>query len=130
MAKAYSLDLREKVMSFLSAGKKKREAMEVFGLSLKTIYRWIKRKEKGMLAESKNNVRKPRKLDPEKLREYIKNHPDETLKQIGTAFGANPVSVFTRIRQLGITYKKKSYYTRSGTKKNGEHSRNSLTKNK
>ncbi|MDR1890977.1 MAG: transposase [Puniceicoccales bacterium] len=130
MAKAYSLDLREKVMSFLSAGKKKREAMEVFGLSLKTIYRWIKRKEKGMLAESKNNVRKPRKLDPEKLREYIKNHPGETLKQIGTAFGANPVSVFARIRQLGISYERKSYYTRSEMKKSGEHSRNSLAKSK
>jgi transposase len=103
MAKGYSLGLREKAMSFLSAWKKKIEAMAVFGLSRKTVYRWIKRKEKGILVESKSEVRKRRKLDLEKLREYIKNHPDETLKQIGTAFGANPVSVFARIRQFGIT---------------------------
>jgi hypothetical protein len=42
-----------------------------------------------MLPESKSKVRKPRKLDPEKLREYIKNYPDETLAGRGAAFGAN-----------------------------------------
>jgi hypothetical protein len=47
----------------------------------KTIYRWMKRKEKGMLAASKNNIRKP-KIEFEKLRLHIISHPDNTLKEI------------------------------------------------
>jgi hypothetical protein len=59
------------------------------------------------------------------LKKYTKNNPDKTLKDIGATFGRGDVSVFNIIRQLGITYKK-SYYTRSGTKKSGEYSRNCL----
>jgi hypothetical protein len=45
-------------------------------------------------------------MDPEALRESIENNPDETLKKIGRAFGANDASAFYRIRQLRITYQK------------------------
>jgi hypothetical protein len=48
---------------------------------------------KGMLAQSESKVRKWGKLGPEKLREYIKNNPDKTLKQIRTAVVTNPASV-------------------------------------
>ncbi|MDR1890843.1 MAG: transposase [Puniceicoccales bacterium] len=79
---------------------------------------------------TKSKAYKPQKLYPEALREYIKNNPYKTLKEIGAAFGAKDASVFYRIRQLGISYKKKSYYTRSGMKKCGKHSRHSLIKSK
>jgi putative transposase len=120
MAKAYSLELREKVMAFLGGGKKRVEAMEVFRVSRKTVYRWERRQEAGMLAATKVKERKPKKLDPEKLRAYIMEHPEETLKQIGAAFGATDVSVLSRVRQLGISYKKKSFYIKKGTKINGK----------
>jgi hypothetical protein len=32
---------------------------------------------------------KPKKLYPEELREYIKNNPDKTLKEIGATLGAS-----------------------------------------
>ena len=38
MGRAYSLDLRQKVMSFISQGGRKREAARVFGIGEDTIY--------------------------------------------------------------------------------------------
>ncbi|MDR1891139.1 MAG: transposase [Puniceicoccales bacterium] len=101
MAKACSLDLRERVMEYLEKGRTQAETAEVFHLDRKTIYRWIKRKEKGMLAASKNNIRKPKKIDLEKLRLYIINNPDKTLGQIGREFGVSGIAILYRISQLG-----------------------------
>jgi transposase len=43
MAKACSLELREKVMEYIKEGKRKMEAAKVFRVNRKTIYRWEKR---------------------------------------------------------------------------------------
>ncbi|MDR1891048.1 MAG: transposase [Puniceicoccales bacterium] len=129
MTKAYSLDLREKVMAYVNSGKKKIEEMKIFNLHRRTIYRWERRLREERLAATESKIQNPKKLYPEELREYIKNNPVKTLKEIGAAFRANDASALYRIRQLGITYKK-TYYTRSRTKKSGEHSRNSSIKSK
>jgi predicted aconitase len=68
-------------------------------------------------------------LDPEALREYIKNNPDKILKEIGAAFGASDAFVLYRIRQLGITYKKIILY-KEQDEEIGEHSRNSSIESK
>jgi predicted aconitase len=56
-------------------------------------------------------------LDPEALKEYIKNNPDKTLKEIGAAFGASDASVLYKIRQLGIIYKKNHIIQGAGRRK-------------
>jgi hypothetical protein len=63
-----------------------------------------------MLAETKVKERKPKKIDPEKLREYVTSHPDGTSKQIGATFGASDVAVSNEIRRLSFTYKKTFLY--------------------
>jgi hypothetical protein len=68
-------------------------------------------------------------LDPEALKQYIKNNPDKTLKEIGAGFGQVMLSYLRESDSLGLPIKK-SYYTRSGMKKSGEHSRNSSAKSK
>jgi transposase len=68
MAKACSLDLREKVMEYIKEGKRKMEAAKVFRLNRKTIYRWGKKQKEGRLAVTKRKAYKPQKLDPEALR--------------------------------------------------------------
>jgi predicted HAD superfamily hydrolase len=45
-------------------------------------------------------------LDPEALSEYIKNNLDKILKEIRQAFGVSDDSIFYRIKQLEIIYKK------------------------
>jgi len=47
MARAYSLDLRKKVMSFITSGGGKREASKIFGIGEDTIYRWMRREKAG-----------------------------------------------------------------------------------
>jgi transposase len=106
-------------MDFLGRGNTKAEAARVFELHWKTVYRWGKRQKTGVLAATVNRNRKPKKIDPEKLRAYLTAHPDETLKQIGAAFGASDVAAYYRIRQLGFTLKKKPFYMKKGTKMNG-----------
>ena len=84
MGRAYSLDLRQKVMSFISQGGRKREAARVFGIGEDTIYRWIRRDKSGDLA-AKKRIDFPTKVPLATLSQYVKDHPDHTLKEIGQA---------------------------------------------
>ena len=43
--KTYSLDLRERVLAAVDRGMPRKEAVGVFGVSLATIKRWLKRRE-------------------------------------------------------------------------------------
>ena len=42
MARAYSEDLREKVISYIMSGGNKREAARVFKIGEDTVYRWLR----------------------------------------------------------------------------------------
>jgi len=55
----YSIDLRETVMSFISDGGSKSEAVRLFKISRDTIYRWLNAED---LAPKKHGFRN-RKLD-------------------------------------------------------------------
>ncbi len=50
---AYSNDLRQSVMHYVESGNSKTEAVTIFGISLKTIWNWIKKKKEGNLAPKK-----------------------------------------------------------------------------
>ena len=86
MAKAYSLDLGKKVISFVGQGRSKRKAAKLFNMGEDTIYRWIRRDKLGDLAPKKR-TEFPTKVPLEKLRKYVEDHPDHTLKEIGIAVG-------------------------------------------
>jgi putative transposase len=82
MARSYSLDLRRKVISFISQGGGKREASRVFNIGEDTVYRWICLDRTGDLSPKKR-TNFPRKVPLEVLRKYVDSHPDHTLKEIG-----------------------------------------------
>jgi transposase len=107
MGMSYSQDLREKVISYLQAGHSQREAETVFGISLSAINRWNQLYTKTGKLEDKKPCRRFKKLDPEKLKDYVKEHPDAYLKEIGAAFGCDESSVRKAFRRLGITRKKR-----------------------
>lgn len=103
---AYSVDLRKKVIEFLGSGHSQREAQEVFGIGLSAVNRWHQKHQKTGSLNDKPHCRKFRKLDPEKLRAYVDEHPDAYLKEIGEVFGCSGVAVFKAFKRLGITRKK------------------------
>ena len=109
---AYDIKFKERVISFLNEGNTQEEAKDVFKVGLTAIKRWIKQwKTEGNLERSPSN-RSFKKIDPELLKEYIKNNHDLYLREIGKYFGASAVAVHKALKKLKITLKKRSRYTR------------------
>jgi len=76
-------------MEYLQRGNSQRSAEKVFGVNLTTINGWHQKYQRTGSLENKPRVRKPKKIDPEKLKEYIAAHPDAYLTEIGEAFNCS-----------------------------------------
>jgi transposase len=103
--RAYTLDLRERVVKFVAGGGTRAQAAQVFRLGERTVYRY--------LAAAKTNTLPPktswgtwRKLDPAQLSAHVKKHPDATLWELQVVFGVSHNALWVRLRQLGFTLKK------------------------
>jgi len=105
MARAYSLDLRNKVISFISQGGSKREAAKMFDIGEDTIYRWMRLNKLGDLS-AKKRTDFPTKIPLETLRKYVEKHPDHILKEIGQAVGLSASNVWKHLKKLDLTRKK------------------------
>ncbi|MGL5784037.1 MAG: IS630 transposase-related protein [Alphaproteobacteria bacterium] len=116
MAKAYSLDLRQKVISFIAQGGRKREAAKIFGIGEDTVYRWLRRHKSGTLV-AKKRTHFPTKVPLERLVHHVKEHGDHTLHEIGKALGLSPSKVWKHLKRLGITRKKRSRFMQSAARK-------------
>jgi len=105
MAKAYSLDLRQRVFSLLSQGESKLFIERTLDVSTKTILKWQKHyKKTGSIDKIVPITTRPRKVDYKKAKKFIEKNPDKTLKEIGDAIGTKDALYV--IKKLGITYKK------------------------
>jgi transposase len=104
---AYSKDLREKVMDYISKGHTQGEASQVFGVSESAIKEWKKlNAETGSLSKRKLD-RKPRKYTPEKMTEILAKEPDLYLSEIAEKFDNGSISgVHTALKRMKITVKK------------------------
>ena len=103
--KAYALDLRERVVTFVQGGGTRAEAARRFQLGERSVYRY--------LAAAKTNTLAPktswgawRKLDPAKLQAHVKKHADATLAELAAALGVSHNAVWVRLQQLGCPLKK------------------------
>ena len=103
----YTLDLREKVIRYLKRGHSQKSCAEVFSLHLSTVQRWWTRYTSEGHVNPRKRLGSKGKIDPQVLIEYVKSHPDQTLKQIGAHFGVTDVVIFQRLQQQGFSYKKK-----------------------
>jgi len=105
---AYSEDFRIKVMEYLDRGHTQREARSTFNISLTAVNSWRQKyKKTGEVKDDPPPPRKHKKLDPEKLKAYVQEHPDAYLKEIGKAFGCSDTAVHKALERLGITRKKR-----------------------
>ena len=111
----YSHDLRIKAMDYIEKGGTKIEASQIFGITLRTLFHWIKRKKQGCLAPGKRKQRRPHKITGEKLKAYIREHPDAYLREIAEVFQATITAVFYACRREKITLKKRHLSTKKGT---------------
>lgn len=113
MAKAYSYDLRQKIINAIQLdGMKKSEAAQIFQLSRNTIDLWLKRQ-----SETGDYKAKPSRppghghkiTDWEKFREFAKQHGDQTQAEMA-ALWQGDISARTISRALdkiGLSRKKR-----------------------
>ena len=103
---AYSLDLREKVVTYVQNGHSQRETAKVFNLNKSTVGRWMNLVKENKSLKPVPTPRSPHKLSLEKLESYVKEHPDAFLHEIAEALGSKKTTVFCALKKLGYKLKK------------------------
>lgn len=126
MATGYSVDLRSKVLNFISNGGRKREAAKIFNIGEDTVYRWIRIQNKQGNLKPKKRIFYPQKVNTDILQKYVEENPDHTLKEISTSLNLGLNTVWKWLRRLKITLKKRRFSTKNVTKKNVKNSQKKL----
>ena len=112
---AYSLDFRKKVITYCERTRNISEAANIFQVSRNTIYQWLRlQKKTGNLAHQVKGI-KPRKVDRERLKSYLKDHPDAYLTEIASEFNCHPTAIHYALKAIGYTRKKRTVPTTNKT---------------
>ena len=89
------------------------ETSRTFKVSISTIQKWEKQlKEKGDL-KAKVAKRSFKKINPDKLKDYVAQHPDAYQKEMAREFGCSQSAIQKALKRLKITRKKKQRDTKS-----------------
>jgi len=124
--KAYSLDLREKVLRAVDQGYPRAEIVKLFGVSLATIKRYLKqRRETGDVAPKPIPGRPPKKLAPlaAGLVLQLQAHDDVRLEdhcrlwEQTHGVRVSTATMSRAIKRLGWTRKKKRWRPVNGARK-------------
>jgi len=116
----YSQDLRKKALEYIEQGNSQKDTAVIFGVTSRTIWNWVLRKNKGTLQPKKYAV-SPRKINNDLLIKYINNNPDAYLREIAEEFKVDPSAIFYACKRLGITFKKKRRIIKKDVKKKEKH---------
>ncbi|MDE5772765.1 MAG: IS630 transposase-related protein, partial [Ruminococcus sp.] len=82
-----------------------------------TVHRWVKQYEETGDLLNKPLNRSFKKIDPEKLKAYVSEHPDDTQEEVATVFGCCPQAISQAYRRHGITRKKTLSYKEQDSEK-------------
>lgn len=116
MSKAYSEDLRKRVIENYEEGMSKRELIETFKIGISTLNRWIREyKATGRIIAKERTKYRQRKFSDADLIEYVNQNPSATLKQMAEHFKVKISSVWQRLKQLKITRKKRPFCMKKET---------------
>jgi transposase len=115
MPKAYSGDLRERVIETVAAGASRREAAEVFAVAVSTAVKWLQRLRDTGSSAAKLRGGSTSRLEPHTalILALVGERPDATLKEIGAALGKRRIrtsrsALWRFLDRHHITRKKKS----------------------
>ena len=104
---SYSTDYRKRTIEYRQAGHTLEETHQVFKVSKTTIREWEKRlKETGNLEKDELH-RSFRKIDPEKLKAYVAEHPDAYQSEMAEAFECSESGIRDALKRCGLTRKKR-----------------------
>ena len=103
---SYSLDLRKRVLDFLSNGGSKSEASHIYKVSRMCIYKWLVSAEDPLRRE-KPGPRGPHRLDYTALGQHVADFPDHTQLERAAHFGVSKSCIHYALGKLNITRKKR-----------------------
>ena len=106
---ACSIDFRKKVLAYCDRTGSITEASQVFQISRNTIYGSLKLKEKTGDLNHQVKGTKPRKLDRDRLKNYLTDNPDAYLTEIASEFGCHPTTIHYALKAMDYTRKKKNH---------------------
>jgi transposase len=123
MARAYSLDLRERVVAAVTAGESCRSVATKFKVSVASVVKWSQRfRATGSAAAYKVGGRRPYALAGERewLLTRLAEKPDITLRALGAELAARGIkvshfAVWHFFEHEGISFKKKPARQRAGS---------------
>ncbi|MFT4111274.1 IS630 transposase-related protein [Silvibacterium sp.] len=125
MARAYSDDLRKKLLDAHSAGEGTlRELSDRFGVSVGWAFKVSAAKRQTGSAERIPQRRAPSRIDGERVRRLVENKPDIILRELQAELARAGQSISLAymarvVKQLGLRLKKKSIHaTERGTQAN------------
>lgn len=119
MGKAYSQDLRERVLGFLETNNDKKAASSLFKVGIASIYRWIRIKNTRGNLEPLQREYAYKKIDYKALKKHLEAHPDHFLFEIAEEFSVTRQAIFYALKKLKITRKKRRLSTGKGMKLRG-----------
>jgi transposase len=111
--KAYSMDLRSRVLAACDEGMSTAEVAEMFSVSPAWVRRLKQRRQQtGEWAPRRPSRRGPAPLlEPhlQRLRQLVNDHPDRTASQYRDLLGiaVSAITVWRTLKRLGLTFKKK-----------------------
>ena len=118
MARAYSQDLRERVLAAYDRGMRTQQIAEVFGVS-KAWARRLKqrRRETGETRPRPAGGARVVKIDRTRLAELVAERPDATLKELREMLGVECAesAICMALKKMGLTFKKRRSTPRSRT---------------
>lgn len=112
-----SKDLREAAVRYQKEGHTYEETAKVFGVVKSTVHRWVKQYEETGDLSDKPVKRGYKKINPEKLKTYVAEHPDDTQEEVALVFGCCPQAISKAYKRLGITRKKRRCVIKNRMKK-------------
>ena len=103
---AYEEKYRRRAIDYMAEGNTFRATASTFRVSISTLLEWKSQlKETGSLAPKKRKGTW-RKIDPQKLRKYLEEHPDAYLKEIAAHFKCSIRAVEKALTRLKISREK------------------------
>jgi putative transposase len=99
---SYSLDLRSRVLAYVSSGGSKAEASRLFGVSRKTIYRWLQLDDPLQYFPRKSY---DSKLNKAALARHVEAYPDALLRERAAHFNVHHNTIWFALKAMKITKK-------------------------
>jgi transposase-like protein len=97
---SYDADFRLSAIEYWSRGHSKSATAAAFKVSASTLQKWKIQYVKNGSLESKKRRDTWRKIDPERLRLYLRKNPDAFLKEVAGEFDCSNTAAFKAIRRI------------------------------